>query len=442
MLKFYTLLIVLTLGACSTHQYKFSESEKVIQDVELTLRDLQMIPQDTSFYSKGIDAGSYSLEDFLKKYFSIWNLEIFDINFKDAKWAYDAFKYGESYGENLQLIPEDFFKTVYENSNFSNYASINKRAVSLTLVNLRAFPTDKPLFRDPQKAGEGFPFDYLQNSTVSPNKPLLVSHYSKDKEWVFVSSSFAFGWVKSTEIAYVEENYTELWKAAKQVFILKDGIPIYDVNEKFLFKSRIGMLLPLINEDDATYTVLTVTKDYDSSTVYTHSKISKIDAHKGILSFQEQNLNLILNQLYSTNYGWGGLYGERDCSSTIRDFYIPFGLWLPRNSSKQIEEGEYYSLKGLSNDEKIVLIKKYAKPFKTLLYKPGHIVLYVGEGMNNEIVVFQNVWGVKTKENDTEGRRIVGKSVFSSLELGKELRNYDENGSLLSSLEGLNILKP
>ena len=41
------------------------------------------------------------------------------------------------------------------------------------------------------------------------------------------------------------------------------------------------------------------------------------------------------------------MYQERDCSSTLRDLFTPFGLWLPRNSGQQAGEGIYISLKDL-----------------------------------------------------------------------------------------------
>ena len=34
-------------------------------------------------------------------------------------------------------------------------------------------------------------------------------------------------------------------------------------------------------------------------------------------------------------YGWGGIDGGRDCSSTIKDLLTPFGIWLPRDSKDQ-----------------------------------------------------------------------------------------------------------
>jgi len=434
----YIVFISLLISACSVHKDTHpSAQEETLLGLE-KIADLEYIPQDVFVYSTGINKEALELEDFQNNYFRVWNIDKISIDLKDAMWSYDAFKYGNSYGENLQLLSQEFFDTALENSNFTDYASINKRALSLNLLNLRAFPTEKPLLRDPKKAGEGFPFDYMQNSSIAANKPLFVSHYSKDKQWVFVESSFAFGWVKSKDIVFIEKKYTDLWQNAEQIFISSDNIPLYSQNGDFLFKSRVGMMLALISEDEDTYTVLTVSKDENSQAIYFNSKILKTYSHKGVLAFNSKNIDKIISGLTFSNYGWGGMYGQRDCSSTLRDFYTPFGLWLPRNSSRQAVTGKTISLNGLSDEEKINLIKAEAKPFETLLYKRGHIVLYVGT-LKDEVIVFQNVWGVKTQEDGIEGRYVIGKSVFSTLELGKNLKEYDDNASLLRNLQGLSF---
>ena len=430
----YILLLSFFLFGCASHQEKVFKEEFV--------SDLIDIPQDVSVYTEKIDAKRIStLEQYEKEYFRVWNLQKIDITLNSAMWAHNTYSVGTSYGENLQLLEQDFFDSMLENANYKDYASLNKKAVTLKLLNIRAFPTDKPLLLDPTKAGEGFPFDYLQNSSIAANKPLLVSHYSKDREWVFVESSFAYGWVKADSVAFVENKHAELWQKAQQILIVKEGIPIYSESGDFLFRSRIGMMFALISEDRDSYSVLTLKRGVDAEAFYVKSKLQKSMASNGILEFNAKNINKIVQELSLTNYGWGGLYAQRDCSSTLRDFYAPFGIWLPRNSYKQSMIGETIALEKVENSKKIELIKQNAQPFETLLYKQGHIVLYAGT-LNDEIIVFQNVWGVKTKKEAVEGRFIVGKPVFSTLEIGSNLKDYDASASLLEKLKSLNKVTP
>ncbi len=206
------------------------KSKKIVEHVQ----GFTEISQDVSFYTHNINRGYISsLESYEKMYFQPWNINTMDIPLQNAMWAYKLFNAKNSYGENLQPLNKIFFNKIKENSNFEAYSTLNKRAITLKKLDIRAFPTSRPVLRDPNKAGEGFPFDYMQNSTIAANKPIFVSHYSKDREWVFIKSSFAYGWVKSCDIVYIDKKETDKWQNAQQVFILKDNEHFYTHQEDF-----------------------------------------------------------------------------------------------------------------------------------------------------------------------------------------------------------------
>ena len=97
------------------------------------------------------------------------------------------------------------------------------------------------------------------------------------------------------------------------------------------------------------------------------------------------------------------------------------------------------SLEDLSLEQKEEMILKEGIPFETFLYKKGHILLYLGV-YRGEIAVLHNVWGVKTMKKGIEGRKIVGKTVISSLNLGKEREDYDPKKGILSLISSMNII--
>jgi len=141
------------------------------------IRDLNEIPQNAETYTNNINNESFyyiqmKYEDY---YFRVWNFEKPSETLEGIKWPFRAYKVGKSYGENLQLLDDAFFNKMYDNSNFDNYLKVSQDAITLKRLNIRAFPTITPLLRDPSRAGEGFPFDYLQNSAISANKPVFVS---------------------------------------------------------------------------------------------------------------------------------------------------------------------------------------------------------------------------------------------------------------------------
>ena len=83
------------------------------------------------------------------------------------------------------------------------------------------------MFLDPQKAGEGFPFDYNQNSSIKMNTPIFISHFSKDKAWVFVESNFATGWLNTKDIAYIDDVLINKFKSGTYFVATEDNFPIY-----------------------------------------------------------------------------------------------------------------------------------------------------------------------------------------------------------------------
>lgn len=63
------------------------------------------------------------------------------------------------------------------------------------------------------------------------------------------------------------------------------------------------------------------------------------------------------------HYGWGGMFGLRDCSAMTRDLLAPFGIWLPRNSVAQARTGSVLPLEGMSTAEKKPPYCVTASPF-------------------------------------------------------------------------------
>ncbi|NWF66264.1 MAG: glycoside hydrolase, partial [Campylobacterales bacterium] len=49
-------------------------------------------------------------------------------------------------------------------------------------------------------------------------------------------------------------------------------------------------------------------------------------------------------------------------------------------------------------------------------------------------------WGIKTTNWFKDGRYIIGKSIISTLNLGEELDNVQENSLLINRIKSINIL--
>lgn len=376
-----------------------------------------------------------NLSAFEAEYFKPWHFENAPHKLSKIMWPYHSYTKGRTYGSNLLLLDTSYYDALKEESNFDTFDSKQRFALTLGFSHLRNFPTHRPVFRDPAKAGEGFPFDYNQNSAIHANEPIYVSHFSQTKQWVYVFTSYASGWLPSHSIVFISNKHKKLWEHAKQIHIIKDDVSLKNQNDAFILKGRVGMILPLISETKSDYKVLVAVSNQSFEEVI----IDKNSAVKRALAFNTTNALALGNALINQNYGWGGLYEDRDCSSMLRDYFSVFGVWLPRNSFQQSLVGKVISIKNMSDAQKIDRIKKDGVAFQTLLYKRGHIMLYLGE-YDGEIMIFHNTWGVKTLSEGKEGRYIIGKSIISTLNLGSELKSYDSSANLLRNLERFNIV--
>ncbi len=370
---------------------------------------------------------------FESSYYSPWSYTVPPLRSQDAAWPLRAFRGG--YGSNLRPLPSLWFDFMAVQANFEAYGTLNQKAIALRWSDLRALPTDKPLYRDPSLPGEGYPFDMLQNSSINYHEPLFVSHTSKDGAWSYVFTNSASGWVRSDAIAPIDEEMINTVKKSEKLFILEDNVPLYDSTNRFVAYSRIGMVLPLEKEQQHEYYALA----YDSNGTFKSVSIPKAAARIGTTPLNKADLARIGEQMLKNTYGWGGMYGERDCSSMIRDMYTPFGLWLPRNSSAQARRGEVISFEGLSDDKKLSLIKEKGVPFETIIYLKGHVLLYIGTYQDN-VMTMHNIWAIRTiDKNGKKGRHIVGKAVVSTLELGSDLETFDPANKLLTRALSMNI---
>jgi hypothetical protein len=437
-----TAALLLLMGGCAQippSQGTRSEKACHAQDPE----DLVRFPQTIKPYLVHLnERGTLmaSQQRYKDNYYRVWADDYTPEALEKVKWPFDVYTSEDAYGENLRPLHPAWFYAMMREANWQAYNRAAKAAIALRRLNLRNFPTAKPLFHNPCTAGEGFPFDYLQNSSVFANEPLYLSHYSRSGAWAYVLTSYATGWVPSERIALIEEEQQRVWRERPLLALLEDRMPVQTSKNDYLFEGYVGMMLPLQMKTGGAFLADAAIEYGVRKSRRIQIPVTETSAAAVPMAFNRKNIQRVIAPMMQTKYGWGGLYGERDCSSTLRDIFAPFGLWLPRNSYKQSNVGRVVSFEGLGDEAKLAKIKSEAKPFETLLYLKGHILLYLGL-YDKEPVVLHTVWGVKTvRDNGELGRHIVGKTVISSLRFGHELEGYSETYSLLHQLESMNFV--
>lgn len=118
-------------------------------------------------------------------------------------------------GENFRTHAERWKQQVRNNASVgidkAYHSSARGIATRETLV--RMLPTDDPAYDDPRLAGQGYPFDNLQDSSIRPGTPVYVVTESRDKRWKYVISPTVIGWVHSEDIAAADRRFVSEWLA-------------------------------------------------------------------------------------------------------------------------------------------------------------------------------------------------------------------------------------
>ena len=393
--------------------------------------------QNINEYMYNFKAPSSSLPLTLyQHHFKPWEQEKITLSYEEATWGNDYISHN-MYGMNYQKITSHWFEEQLNNANFEQFAALNQKAITIKNSQIRVFPTVLPLFYNPQKVAEGFPFDYNQNSGIKINTPIMISHLSKDKAWAFVQSSFANGFIPTSDLAYVDNTIIKTFYQSHYYVAIKDNVAVYK-NGIFKETIKLGTILP----KSPLGKFFVVNQHHNLQGYVQTIDVPQEALALNALTFNAYNVQHIINELIHEPYGWGESFFKRDCSALTRDYFAAFGVFLNRNSSQQIKNGNLISLKELDEKIKKAKIVQEGIPFRTLLYLKGHIMLYVGVSQQNEPLVFHNMWGIKTTNwLNNEERVILGKALISTLEVGKELTGFDKNRSLLNKVEAMVIVE-
>ncbi len=400
------------------------------------VEDLKKYPQNLLYYAEKLSSAPLLFEqemqkyeeDFYEKYYRPWRQKESFISFETVNHLFT--RKNVFYAENLKPWDSAKWKQLQANATLENFPNTSKKGISINPSALRALPTLSPLFLEPQGLSDAYPFDMLQYSHLPIALPLYISHISKDKAWYFVESGNSAGWVQSKDVAVIDEEFVNNYKEYKLVAILKEST-VLEINSDFYNFASIGTLLP--SKDGKVYVPL---RTINESTKLYPVEIEEINYNTFPLDYTALQVAELGQEMMEQVYGWGGFLGNRDCSLMLQDLLIPFGIYLPRNSALQAKIGTVFSLEDERNVKKDIekFIAEKAKPFASLVYKKGHIMLYIGQE-NSKPMMFHSAWGFVAKNNE---RIILGKTAITSLQAGQENARADKEKSLYNTIESIN----
>ena len=407
------------------------------------IRDLRDLKQDCRAYLAAPDGPLVSAERKRKQYdyfrrmhYAPWNEDKpSSAMAKEMRDAFDRYAATPGFGENCMPHDRQWVESLRKNAGLEQWPNNPYRAITVRNSDLRELPTRRPVF----ETREDYPFDRLQNTAVWAGTPAKVWHTSLDGAWAYVQVGYASGWMPAADMARVNEEMADDWQRMPLAALLRDDVPFANGEDGYRFTTHIGAVFPYLAERDGGVAVTFAVRNEKGVAVAQSTWLGRDRACPMPLPATPAAVAMVANRLLGQPYGWGGLYENRDCSSTLRDLFVPFGLWLPRNSGPQARAGRVVSLAGLSPADKQATIRRQGVPLLTLLGMRGHIMLYVGQA-GGQAAILHNYWGVRVRTPAGEQRRHVGACVITTLRPGGELPNIAPGSDLAGAIETMTIL--
>lgn len=321
---------------------------------------------------------------------------------------------------NYRPFSNEWFASIENNTNLKQFENLQydpkNRAIITHNSLVRVFPAHDTYYERDKNMGLIHPFDRLQMSTIWAGTPVYILGTTQDKAWHYIYTFSFAGWVQAQNIVRVDEKFIEQWQgdSAELVAIMQNDVSlINDRNDRFITQIGIGAVLP------GTQNGKTITVNIPVIDQHGKAHIAKASLKNGKDPFAlpmpvpatRQNFSQLLNAMVNKPYGWGGTAFNHDCSQELKNLYAPFGIWLARNSRSQMDSIKLVKLdEERSLKKRLDYLRKHGKPFMTLVYVGGHIMLYVGEDNKKMPVLYQNVWYL-WKKNEP-GVQIIGQSLF------------------------------
>lgn len=342
------------------------------------------------------------------------------------------------YGLNFRIYPKEKIENIADTIPLDELKrlSFHKANRAITTKNLlaRSLPTTDIYVRSIMP-GYGYPLDKLQASALFIGTPIYVINQTKDKRWSLVITPDFIVWVESDGISYTDDSFIKKWKSIAQekiAAIIQTDVALVNQQGKFLTTAYIGTFFPARSDIIGKLILSVPIADKEGKALLSDVIVNSAQAAYIPIKSSPRNFAQLINSLKGRPYGWGGISYYNDCSSELKGLFLPFGIWLPRQSYDQIKTTEIVDLSIDTPTQRLTYLIHHGTPFFTIMYIKGHIFLYLGnfsqvDQQLSMVMSYQNIWGLGNLAGDKIS--IIGASVFFPL-----LLNYPEDPSLNSLL--------
>jgi hypothetical protein len=337
-------------------------------------------------------------------------------------------------------VGKEHFAEIEKNINYDAFNStVNVRfAMTVRYAELRAIPSYEPFF----SSLDTLDLDRSQITQLDLASPVAVLYSTLDGEWFYAVAEIAEGWLHKDTIAfcrqYVIKDY-KTWDRHAVIVSPKADIYLNENSTEFFDYVSMGTALPIagIKGELAEIRIPKMKKDGTLGFQKAYANLSDISV--GYMKYTQRNVIQQAFKHLNSPYGWGGMNGEQDCSSFLRQIFACFGIKLPRNSTGQIQSAGIFAgsfEKGEPEHLRAQRIIKNGVPGITLIYFPGHIMLYAGsEGAVPYII--HSIWGYGEETESESKTYLINRVAITSMNIGEA----SKKGSLLQRATLMKTLK-
>ncbi|MFB3925226.1 MAG: SH3 domain-containing protein [Syntrophales bacterium] len=334
-------------------------------------------------------------------------------------------------------LSHTFYEEIFESMALDRMPSIVVPSAGLITreTDMRELPTDETALKKPFDTE----FDQFQYARLECGTPVVILHYSRAGDWCLLRTSFAMGWVKAADVAEGTKEDVLRFVHANPLVVTGDRSCVYADRSlrKYAFSLPMGASLPFIAQNTEYYQVIMPWRDADGRLRFADGFIpASSDVHVGYLPYTQAAVLSQAFKLLHRPYGWGGMFGGRDCSRFLRDVFRCFGFNMPVNSFRQsnFNEAKRRDLAGLEDSRKTAILGEYqGRP--ALLYMKGHIMLLLGV-VEGRVYIIHSTWAYRESSWAGEDLFYIGKVVVSDASLGGQGRS----GSLLERISAVTAI--
>ena len=338
--------------------------------------------------------------------------------------GYIGLKNRAKFFEDGSKIPTNFYRDIKEELNLEilkNSTRKTRYALTVKFVNQRVIPSKLALLKTSQQIH----FDRNQNSALDIATPLAVIHSTENGQWHYAVGPTSSGWIANNAIAFADKEEIDSYLKSKKFVISTSAKSSIYLSGRYYDYLRMGVRLPKIMEIDDKTMVLIPSRGRNGKLILSNAILKTADVQEGYLPYTAQTILTQAFKFLHAPYGWGGMYGEQDCSKFIQEIYATVGIRMPRNSTSQSNVGKAkVELEGLDKTTRAKLLRDTATIGGTIVHLKGHIVLYLGE-YKGEPYIIHTVWG------ESSEHFALGRTAVTSLNFNNYLSKIDKSTSII-----------